>query len=80
MVQQAPSSGGCEEDEAKAGRCIQTPQNPHAHPCEQLPTQLRLTIERAPRDQLGRDEEGAELLHQLPVGEAAPPPQGVPIQ
>lgn len=41
---------------------------------------LGLTVERVPRDQLGRDEEGAELLHQLPVGEAAPSPQRVLVQ
>lgn len=54
------------------------PPNPRAHPREQLPTQL--TIERVPRDQLGRDEERAQLLDQPRVGEAAPPSQGVPVQ
>lgn len=54
------------------------PPNPCAHPCEQLRTQL--TIKGVPWDQLGRDEERAQLLHQFRVGEAAPPLQGVPAQ
>lgn len=70
--------GLCEED--GAGKCIRTPQNPRAHPGEQLSARLRLTVERARRDQLSRDKEGAQLLHQLPVGKAAPPPKGVPVQ
>lgn len=71
---------GLWKDGVKAGRCTWRPPNPHARPCEQLPPRLRLTTECAPGDQLGRDEEGAQLLHQLRVGEAAPPPQGVPVQ
>lgn len=75
-VQQAPSLGGM--DGGKAGRCIQTPPNPRSHPHEQLLAQL--TIERVPWDQRGRDEEGAQLLDQLRVGQAAPPLQDVPVQ
>lgn len=54
------------------------PPNPCPRPHKQLPTQL--TAEHVPWDQLGRDEEGAQLLHQLRVGEAAPPSQAVPVQ
>lgn len=71
---------GLQEDGANAGGSIQTPQNPHISLQTAPTTQLRLTIKRAPRDQLRGDEEGAQLLHQLGVGEAAPAPQGGLVQ
>lgn len=71
---------GLQEDGANAGGSIQTPQNPHISLQTAPTTQLRLTVERAPRDQLRGDEEGAQLLHQLGVGEAAPAPQGGLVQ
>lgn len=77
VMQQAPSSGSCAEDGGKAGRWIE-----HPKPLLHVPasSRLRLTTECAPWDQVSSDEEGAQLLHQLRVRDAAPPPQGVPVQ